>query len=222
MGLFGSLKQILAPSKPTASPQSFHVRCLCGEPVQGLRREEHQVISCQVCGSSVFIFPRSALPPPEGKMQGTSLEDMPTTRSAPAPQRQPKRPVAPAARAGAKSPPWPLAQHRLKPKKELLLQKHFGVPKNRSRHRPPQNSQKVSCLLVRLETIGRSSKPLSQVKPNKHRSRPLSLAIFRYRPNSIAITSRPSRQPVVGVSPLSLSLMTMNHFLSAVCRHQLV
>src|SRR5438552_10544957 len=39
------------------------VGCACGQTLQGVRAARHQVLRCPACGESVFVLPRSPLPP---------------------------------------------------------------------------------------------------------------------------------------------------------------
>ena len=42
----------------------YATRCVCGESFRGYRESDSQVLTCPVCGASVFIFPRSPFPDP--------------------------------------------------------------------------------------------------------------------------------------------------------------
>lgn len=51
-------------SSRTSPPASFQIRCVCGDRIEGLRREDFQVLTCPSCGSSIFVLGQSPLPTP--------------------------------------------------------------------------------------------------------------------------------------------------------------
>ena len=63
-GLIGRVRGLLSRRASESGPSPFNVRCLCGETIQGARRQEYQLLTCPSCASPVFIFPRSPLPVP--------------------------------------------------------------------------------------------------------------------------------------------------------------
>lgn len=53
----------------------FHVRCHCGESIEGYRRAEPQVLTCPSCGGSVFVLAESPLIPPKPIVRESQKED---------------------------------------------------------------------------------------------------------------------------------------------------
>jgi hypothetical protein len=41
----------------------FRIRCVCGQFSEGVRGPRHHVLPCPGCGASLFVLPRSPLPP---------------------------------------------------------------------------------------------------------------------------------------------------------------
>ena len=65
---------------PAAEP--FQLRCTCGRKLDGLRRTEAQTISCEHCGTAVFVLPVNPLPIP-GPLKKSKAAARAATRSAP-------------------------------------------------------------------------------------------------------------------------------------------
>lgn len=113
-GMVNRAKGILGRKRASNDPLPFTTRCLCGEPIQGYRRAEYQVLTCPQCSSSIFIFPRNPLPTPEGLETPPPLEVQrpkprsanvkPSARPAAPPRRvsQPREPLGPKLAAAAK------------------------------------------------------------------------------------------------------------------------
>lgn len=64
----------------SAAATPFQVQCLCGDKVDGLRRDEFQVLTCPSCHHSIFVLAQSPLPSP----RPNSAPDSPVpTKSSP-------------------------------------------------------------------------------------------------------------------------------------------
>ncbi len=53
--------------RPSNVPVPFELPCVCGGRVVGLRREDHQQLTCKQCGTLVFILPLDVYPQPKPK-----------------------------------------------------------------------------------------------------------------------------------------------------------
>lgn len=90
------MKLFRGKAKTLARPAaSYTTRCLCGEPIQGSRQPEYQIVTCPNCGTSVFVLPQSPLPPPPGMKVAKSAAKPKTAASEraarPAPTPVPRR-----------------------------------------------------------------------------------------------------------------------------------
>ncbi|RMG37148.1 MAG: hypothetical protein D6725_09360, partial [Planctomycetota bacterium] len=53
------------PSRRAAEPEPYALTCICGETLQGIRRENGQRHICRHCGEAVFVFPLDVYPQPK-------------------------------------------------------------------------------------------------------------------------------------------------------------
>lgn len=56
-------------ASPVESPYS--IRCICGEPIQGVRQPHYQIVTCPSCGEPQFVLPMSPLPAPRAPTVST-------------------------------------------------------------------------------------------------------------------------------------------------------
>lgn len=91
-GLLQQARRLIGKKTPTEPPPAFSIRCPCGQPVEGYRRRDYQVVACPYCGGSIFVLPRSPLPTPidspigRARPEPATIETVPRRRARAAPQ----------------------------------------------------------------------------------------------------------------------------------------
>lgn len=92
-----------------AEPEPYELTCICGEPLQGVRRENSQRHICRHCGEALLVFPLDVYPPPKP----------PRRRRRSSPGR--RRPVVIAATGPATAPAAPAADDASAPAGEKAM-----------------------------------------------------------------------------------------------------